>query len=253
MLQSILIVVNHCLENLAIITSSLFLFLKLCNLSVHPSLTNIRSVSKIRVVRATYITIVTSYSRINPARGLGNISIDSRSSIFTTANTPGNNTSLDISVGVIFGGTDKRTSSISLASVFTIDSTSTEEGKVQFEFLSKSGSSKLVLTLSMVYNWQVNLLQNHLVLSGSSKLILAPSSSKACGSIKHLIWIWQTSSVNVLIKKKILTSEEDSIVILKVSSIKFWMNDKVLDISILMRVGFSLVLGVPLSTSDLQF
>merc|ERR1712012_1316935 len=74
------------------------------------------------------------------------------------------------------------------------------------------------------------------------------------------MWFHQTShsdlaegSVNVLIKNKILTSEEDSIVILKVSSIKFWMNDKVLDISILMRIGFSLVLCVPFSTSDLQF
>merc|ERR1712012_517487 len=74
------------------------------------------------------------------------------------------------------------------------------------------------------------------------------------------MWFHQTShsdlaegSVNVLIKNKVFTSEQDSKVILKVSSIKLWMNDKVLDVSVLMRIGFSLVLCIPFSTSDLQF
>merc|ERR1712102_256976 len=105
----------------------------------------------------------------------------------------------------------------------------------------------------MVDDRKVNLLENHLVLSSSSKLILAPSSGETCCSIKDLISCWQAGGVNVLIKNKVSIGEENSKVILEVSSIKLRMNGKILDISVLVGIGFSLVLGVPLSTSDLQF
>merc|ERR1719336_2159906 len=105
----------------------------------------------------------------------------------------------------------------------------------------------------MVDDRKVNLLENHLVLPSSSKLILAPSSGETCCSIKDLISCWQAGGVNVLIKNKVSIGEENSKVVLEVSSIKLRMNGKILDISVLMGIGFSLVLGVPLSTSDLQF
>merc|ERR1719270_3356200 len=57
----------------------------------------------------------------------------------------------------------------------------------------------------------------------------------------------------MLVKNKVSVGEENSKVILEISSIKLWVNGHVLDISVLMRIGFSLVLSVPFSTSDLQF
>merc|ERR1711910_200412 len=104
----------------------------------------------------------------------------------------------------------------------------------------------------MVDNRKINLLENHLVLSRGSKLILAPSSSKTCCSIKDLISCGQTGCVDMLIKNKFSIGEENSKVVLEVSSIKLRMNGKGLDISVLMRIRFSLMLCVPLSTSDLQ-
>merc|ERR1719411_350846 len=105
----------------------------------------------------------------------------------------------------------------------------------------------------MVDDRKVNLLENHLVLPSSSKLILAPSSGETCCSIKDLISCGQTGGVNVLIKNKFSIGEEDSKVVLEVSSVKLRMNGEILNISVLMRIRFSLMLCVPLSTSDLQF
>ena len=57
----------------------------------------------------------------------------------------------------------------------------------------------------------------------------------------------------MLVKNKFSVGEENSKVILEISSIKLWVNGHVLNISVLMRIGFCLMLGVPFSTSDLQF
>merc|ERR1719232_1236432 len=124
---------------------------------------------------------------------------------------------------------------------------------MELVLLYKSGGSELVLTDSMVDHRKINLLENHLVLSSSSKLVLAPSSGETCCSIKDLVSSRQTSCVNVLVKNEFSVGEENSKVILEVSSIKLWMDCHVLNISVLMRVGFCLMLGVPFSTSDLQF
>merc|ERR1719420_895587 len=91
----------------------------------------------------------------------------------------------------------------------------------------------------MVDHRKINLLENHLVLSSSSKLVLAPSSGETCCSIKDLVSGRQTGRVNVLVKNEFSVGEENSKVILK--------------ISVLMRIGFCLMLSVPFSTSDLQF
>merc|ERR1712029_1185636 len=124
---------------------------------------------------------------------------------------------------------------------------------MELVLLSKSGGSELVLTDSMVDHRKINLLENHLVLSCSSKLVLAPSSGETCCSIKDLVSGRKTGRVNMLVKNKFSVGEENSKVILEISSIKLWMNGHVLNISVLMRIGFSLMLGVPFSTSDLQF
>merc|ERR1719331_702203 len=125
---------------------------------------------------------------VDPADTLGHRSIDTRCVVFATSNTPSHNASLDVRSWVKLALADQGTASISLASVLAINSTSTDEGVVKLESLAKPGGSERGLALVMANNWQVDLLENNLVISSSSKLVFPPPCGKACLEIKELLW-----------------------------------------------------------------
>merc|ERR1712115_12975 len=104
----------------------------------------------------------------------------------------------------------------------------------------------------MADNWQVDLLENHLVVSSSSKLVLTPSCGKACLEIKELFWLRKADGVNMSLKVKILGCVENGPIVGEVPRVEFRMDIQVLDISVLMGPGLGLVLCVPFSTPDLQ-
>merc|ERR1711973_691307 len=97
-----------------------------------------------------------------------------------------------------------------------------------------------------------DLLENHLVVSSSSKLVLTPSCGKACLEIKELFWLRKADGVNMSLKVKVLGCVENGPIVGEVPRVEFRMDIQVLDISVLMGPGLSLVLCVPLSTPDLQ-
>merc|ERR1719180_356815 len=104
----------------------------------------------------------------------------------------------------------------------------------------------------MANNWQVNLLENNLIISSSSKLVLSPPRGKATLSVEKLFWLRKTDSVDVSLEIKVLVGVENSPVISKVPWVELWVDVQGLDVSVLMGPRFCLVLGVPFSTSDLQ-
>merc|ERR1719219_700451 len=144
------------------------------------------------------------------------------------------------------------TPTISLASVLVVNTTSTDEGIIQLESLAKPGLPQTLLAVIVVYHWQVNLLQNYLVLASSSKLVLTPPSGKAGLCVKDLCRVWKTDCVYVLLQLEGLISIEDSPIIGKISGTELRMDVKSRDVSVLVRSGLCLVLCVPLSTPDLQ-
>merc|ERR1712227_454138 len=97
----------------------------------------------------------------------------------------------------------------------------------------------------MADNWQVDLLENHLVVSSSSKLVLTPSCGKACLEIKELFWLRKADGVNMSLKVKVLGCVENGPIVGKVPRVEFRMDIQVLDISVLMGPGLGLVLCVP--------
>merc|ERR1711881_736824 len=147
---------------------------------------------------------------------------------------------------------DQGTASVSLASVLAINSTSTDEGVVKLESLAKPGGPKGGLTLVMANNWQVDLLENNLVISSSSKLVFSPPCGKACLEIKEFLWLRKADCVNVGLEIKILGNVQDSPVIGEVPWVELWGNVQGLDVSVLVGSGLCLILCVPFSTSDLQ-
>merc|ERR1719270_1210611 len=128
--------------------------------------------------------------------------INAWGAIFSTTNTPSYHTSLHIGVRIVLRWTDKWTSSVSLTGVFSVDASSTDERIMKFILLSKPCLSQFILTLIVVDNRKINLLQNNLVLSSRSKLILTPTSSKAGGSIKEFVSLRKAHSVDVAGKNK---------------------------------------------------
>ena len=122
---------------------------------------------------------------------------------------------------------------------------------MELVLLSQSCGPQPLLALVVAHHWQVNLLEDHLVLPCRSKPVLAPPSSKTCGPIKQFISLRKIGGVNVAGQDKVLGGKEDSEIILKITSIKFWMYVECLTISVLMWVWFCLVLSVPLPTPDL--
>merc|ERR1712013_146314 len=215
---------NLSLKNPAILAGTIPLLLQVSNLVIHPVLAHIAGVSIVRIVVSSTCSIMTRHGIVYPAQSLTDGGIHSWGSILTTANTPGNHTSLYVGVRVIFRGAHKGASSTSFACVLAIDSSCTDEGIME-----------LVL------------------LSCRSKLVLAPPSGKAGGSIKQFLSLRKTDCVNMTGGDKVFWGEEDCKVIVKIASIKLWVNIECLNISVLMRVWLSLVLSVPLSAPDLKF
>merc|ERR1712013_830131 len=178
---------NLSLKNPAVLAGTIPLLFQVSNLVIHPVLTHIAGVSIVRIVVSSTCSIMTRHGIVYPAQSLTDRGIHSWGSILTTANTPGNHTSLYIGVRVIFRGAHKGASSISFACVFAIDSSCTDEGIMELVLLSWPGGSQLILALIVAHNWEVNLLEDNLVLSCRSKLVLAPPSGKAGGSIKQFL------------------------------------------------------------------
>merc|ERR1712013_328531 len=244
---------NLSLKNPAILAGTIPLLLQVSNLVIHPVLAHIAGVSIVRIVVSSTCSIMTRHGIVYPAQSLTDRGIHSWGSILTTANTPGNHTSLYIGVRVIFRGAHKGASSISFACVFAIDSSCTDEGIMELVLLSQPGGSQLILALIVAHNWEVNLLEDNLVLSCRTKLVLAPPSGKAGGSIKQFLSLRKTDCVNMTGEDKVFRGEEDCKVIVKIASIKLWVNIESLNISVLMRGWLRLGLRVPLSAPDLQF
>merc|ERR1712242_334741 len=104
----------------------------------------------------------------------------------------------------------------------------------------------------MTDNWQVDLLENNLVISSSSELVLSPPCGKACLEIKELLWLGKADSIDVGLKVKVLVGVENCPIVGEVPRVELWVDVQGLDVSVLVGPGFCLVLGVPFSTTDLQ-
>merc|ERR1711899_193778 len=142
--------------------------------------------------------------------------------------------------------------SISLASVLAINSASADERVVKLEPLAKPGGPEGGLTLVVANNWQVDLLENNLVIASGSELVFSPSCGEAALAIKEFLWLWKTHSVNVSLKVEVLGSVENCPVVGEVPWVELRVDVQGLNISVLVGSGLCLVLGVPFSASDLQ-
>merc|ERR1711936_606144 len=238
-------------ERACILHGSNFL-VQATELPVHPGLTLLSRVAPVARVGAALLAKLTGHGVVNPADTLGHGGIDTRCVVLATSNTPSHDSGLDIRSWVKLALADQRTATISLACVLAISPTSADEGVVKLESLAKPGGSEGGLTLVVANNWQVDLLENNLVISCSSKLVFSPACGKACLEIKEFLWLGKADSVNVGLKVKVLGSVKNSPVIGEVSWVEFWVDVEGLDVSVLVGSGLCLVLGVPFSTSDLQ-
>ena len=74
---------------------------------------------------------------------------------------------------------DKRTTTISLARVFSLFPASTDKAGVESELVTKSRPLQLSLAVPVVENWHVNLLQGVLVRSVPTEGVLSPAADEA--------------------------------------------------------------------------
>merc|ERR1712200_233932 len=106
--------------------------------------------------------------------------------------------------------------------------------------------------MDVAENWKDDLLENHLVVSSSSKLVLTPSCGKACLSIEEFLWLRKAYGVNMSLKVKVLGCVENGPIVSEIPRVEFRMDIQVLDVSVLMGPWLGLVLCVPFPTPDLQ-
>merc|ERR1719470_554719 len=104
----------------------------------------------------------------------------------------------------------------------------------------------------MAHHRQVDLLQDHLILPGGSKLVLSPSCGETVVSFKLFIRLRKAHGVNVLLELEVLAGVQNSPVVGEVPWIELRVDVEGIDIPVLVGPRLGLVLGVPLPTPDLQ-
>merc|ERR1719270_1385339 len=139
-----------------------------------------------------------------------------------------------------------------LARVLACHAPGAEEGVVELVLLAEPGGPEFVLAHGLVHHGKADLLEDHLVLTRSSELVLTPASGEARGAVKDLIGVREAGGVQVLVQDKVLGDKENSEVILEISAVKLWVDGEVGHLSVLVGVGLCLMLCVPLPASDLQ-
>merc|ERR1719270_1585755 len=139
-----------------------------------------------------------------------------------------------------------------LARVLAGHAPGAEEGVMELVLLAQPGGPELVLAHGLVHHGEADLLEDHLVLTRSSELVLTPASGEARGAVKDLIGIREAGGVQVLVQDKVLGDKENSEVILEISAVKLRVDSEVGHLSVLVGVGLCLMLCVPLPSSDLQ-
>merc|ERR1719273_480569 len=221
-------------------------------LSIHPGLALLSRVAPVAGIGAGPLTKLAGHGVVDPADTLGHRGVDTRGVVLATSDTPSNDASLDVRSWVELALADQRAASISLASVLAINSASADERVVKLEPLAKPGGPGGGLALVVANNWQVDLLENNLVIASSSKLILSPPCGEAALAIKELLCLCKTHSVNVSLKVKVLGCVENCPVVGEVPWVEFRVDVQGLNVSVLVGPGLCLVLGVPFSTTDLQ-
>merc|ERR1719481_1302451 len=159
---------------------------------------------------------------------------------------------LHVSVWVSLGGAHKGTPSISLAGVLAAHSPCTDEGVMQLVLAPQPCLPQPVLTLVAVHHWQVYLLEDHLVLPGCSKLVLAPASGKAGAATEFLLRSRQAGCVNMTGEDEVFRGEEDCPVIVEILGVELWVYVNATDSPVLVRVWLCLPLSVPLPAPHLQ-
>merc|ERR1719461_726862 len=123
---------------------------------------------------------------------------------------------------------------------------------MELVLLAQPGGPELVLAHGLVHHGEADLLEDHLVLTRSSKLVLTPASGEARSAVKDLIGVREAGGVQVLVQDKVLGDKENSEVILEVSAGKLRVDGGVGHLSVLVGVGLCLMLCVPLPASDFQ-
>merc|ERR550534_3562820 len=249
------VLIDHVLEDgpePLVATGRVPLLSESSDLVIKPGAAHVAGVAEVGVVVAVVKPLVTADLLVNPARGLADISVDSGHAVLAASDAPGDDAGLNVGVGVVLAGADKGGAAITLARVLAGNTAGAEEGVVELVLLAESGGPQLVLAHGLVHHGEADLLEDNLVLTRGPELVLAPSGGEAGGAVKDLIGVRKTDGVKMLVQDKVLRDMENSKVILEIPSIKLWVDVEVGHLSVLVGVGLSLVLGVPLSAPDLQ-
>merc|ERR1711928_244773 len=122
-------------------------------LSIHPGLALLSGVAPVAGVGAALLAELTGHGVVNPADTLGHGGIDTRCVVLATADTPGNDTSLDVGSWVKLALADKGASTISLPCVLAVNSASADKRIVELEPFAESGGPEGGLALIVADNW----------------------------------------------------------------------------------------------------
>lgn len=141
---------------------------------------------------------------------------------------------------------------LTFASILSWFTASADEAVVQVEALAKSRLSQLVLALVEWNHRQLNLLEDHLVLSFLAEHVFSPAAGEATGVIEVHILRWQADGVDVLFVLDGVLQEQQSDVVVETTFVVVFVDDQVLDIVIGVREKFVLGLSVPFTGTHLQ-
>lgn len=137
------------------------------------------------VIVVRIIKIIGVHLTVYPMTSFSDVSVNSWHIDGSATNTPSHHTSLVVSEWIILHGTNKRWTSIAVASVSSSFSSGANEAFVKIETVAKAGLTKRILARLEINYWKINFLQDHLI---------APFF--ACNSRKILSLQWKEFTEN---------------------------------------------------------
>lgn len=123
---------------------------------------------------------------------------------------------------------------------------------MQIEAFAESRLSQLVLALVEWNHRQLNLLEDHLVLSFLAKHVFSPAAGEATGVVEVHVLGRQADGVDVLFILDGVFQKQQSDVIVKTTFVIVFVDHQILNIVIGVREEFVLSLRVPFTGTHLQ-
>ena len=201
------------------------------------------------------VLLVAAHHPVQPADLLGQRGVDPGHVLLPATHSEGHDAHLGVGgVGGVSGvlGADQGAAPVTFAGVLARYTSGTDEGGVQSEPLAQPGGPELLLADVVPHHGDLQLLQDHLVLTLSTVLVLPPPGGEAGPAVEVLPGLGEADGVHVVVQHEVLSREQHREVVSEAPPVELRVDGEAGDVPVLVREGLRGGLSVPLATPHYQ-